>query len=286
MSFLKTVFAITAQNFRKWQTDYRIWTIAALMIILTLIYADDVKQISDFLNTEAPVWIFPFMYSQYYTKALYTLPVVLMFCDAPFIDRNQVFVMMRTTRMKWLCGQVLYIISAGAVYYLFLLFVSLLPTVFRGGFSLDWGAAITAEAFSYVSRNLDLHYISISRTVVEYFTPLIAVFYTFILSWLGAVFLGLMILLLNVLTSSRIWGITVSSVFVVLSITAEKYSRLLPFSPISWTTLNYIDVGKITRNPSITYVLTSYAVLIISLTAAIFLFCGKKNPDMIEIKGE
>lgn len=283
MGSIRTVCAITAQNFRKWPTDYRIWTIAVLMIILTLIYVDDARKIADLLGAETPVWIFPFMYSQYYTKALYALPVVLMFCDAPFVDCNRVFVMTRTTRTKWLCGQVLYIISASAVYYIFLLFVSLFATVFRGGFSLEWGTTITAEAFSSVSRNLDMHYFTISRTIVEYFTPLVAVFYTFILSWLGAVFLGLTILLLNLLTGSQVWGITASSVFVVLSITAAKVPRLMPFSPISWTTLNNIDVGKITKNPSITYVLIAYATLIISLTTAVFVFCKKRS---IDTKGE
>lgn len=279
MSFLRTVFAIMAQNFRKWQTDYRIWMIAVLMIVITLIYVDDVKTLADYLSADVPVWIFPFMYSQFYTKALYTLPIILMFCDAPFVDKNQVFAMMRTTRTKWLCGQILYIIFASGVYFLFLLLISLLLTVFYGGFSFGWGTALTAEAFSGVSLRIDLHYFLISRIVVENFTPLPAVFYTFLLSSLGAVFLGLLILMLNLLTNSRILGMTVSSVPVVLSITAAKVPKLMPFSPISWTTLNNIDVGGITRNPNIVYVLTAYAMLIILLIAAIFIFGRKKSLD-------
>lgn len=282
MDSIKTVFAITVQNFRKWQTDYRIWTIAVIMVIITLIYVDDAKKLADFLNTDVPVWIFPFMYSQFYIKALYTLPVVLMFCDAPFVDQNQVFAMMRTMRIKWLCGQVLYIISASGVYYLFLLFISLLLTVFYGGFSFEWGKALTAEAFSSVSYQAGVDYFSVSRSVIEYFTPLLAVFYTFILSWLGAIFLGLLILVLNLLTNSRIWGIIVSSVFVVLSLAAAKRPRLVSFSPISWTTLNFIDVGKLTKYPSITYVLSAYAILIISLTAAVFIFGSNKSLDFKE----
>ena len=279
MSFLRTVFAITAQNFRKWQTDYRIWMIAVLMIVITLIYVDDVKKLADYLSADVPVWIFPFMYSQFYTKALYILPIILMFCDAPFVDKNQVFTMMRTTRTKWLCGQILYIIFASEVYFLFLLLISLLLTVFYGGFSFEWGTALTAEAFSNISLRIDLHYFLISRIVVENFTPLLAVFYTFLLSCLGAIFLGMLILMLNLLTNSRIWGMSVSSVLVVLSITAAKVPRLMPFSPISWTTLNNIDVGGITRNPNIVYVLTAYAILIILLIAAIFIFGRKKSLD-------
>lgn len=282
MGLLKSIFAITAQNFRKWQTDYRIWTIAVLMIIITLIYVDDVKKLADYVGAAVPVWIFPIMYSQYYIKALYTLPIVLMFCDAPFFDRNQVFVMMRISRRKWLCGQILYIITAGGVYYFFLLSVSILFTIFHGGFSLEWGRALTAEAFSAVSTKIDIHFFTVSRVVVENFTPLLAVFYTFILSWLGAIFLGALVLALNLLTGSRVWGISVSSAFVVLSITAAKFEKLLPYSPVSWTTLNFIDVGGLTRCPSITYVLTAYAVLIGLLIAAILIFGRKKSLDFKE----
>ena len=279
MGFLKTVFAITAQNFRKWQTDYRIWMIAVLMTVITLIYVDDVKKLADYLSADVPVWIFPFMYSQFYIKVMYTLPIILMFCDAPFVDKNQVFTMMRTTRTKWICGQILYIIFASGIYFLFLLLISLLLTVFYGGFSFEWGTALTAEAFSTVSIKIDLQYFQVSRLVVENFTPLLAVFYTFLLSFLGAVFLGSVIMMLNLLTNSRVWGMAVSSALVVLSIAAAKVPRLMPFSPISWTTLNNIDVGRLTRNPSIVYVLTAYAILIILPIAAILILGRKKSLD-------
>ena len=36
MSFIKTTICICLQNFRKWQKDYRIWTIAAILFILMI----------------------------------------------------------------------------------------------------------------------------------------------------------------------------------------------------------------------------------------------------------
>lgn len=89
MSFLKTIFRISAQNFRKWQTDYRIWTIAIFLFILILMYTDDFKTLADFLNEKAPVWVFPFIYTKNTAKVLFMLPVTLLFCDAPFVDKNQ-----------------------------------------------------------------------------------------------------------------------------------------------------------------------------------------------------
>lgn len=221
MSFIKTIFRISAQNFRKWQTDYRIWTITVFLVVMTLMYVDDIKKVAELTGGGVPVWIFPFLYSHFYTKVLFMLPVVLMFCDAPFVDKNQLFIMMRTTRTKWLCGQILYIILASGVYFLFIFAVSILSTVFCGDCSLEWGKTLTALAYdSTVSHDVEVYSLSVSRIVVEYFTPLLACFYTFITSWLSAVFLGLVVFVCNLFTDSRIWGIAAGSFFIVLSITA------------------------------------------------------------------
>ncbi len=281
MSFLKTIFRISAQNFRKWQTDYRIWTIAVFLIIMTLIYVDDIKKVSYVTGSGVPIWIFPFLYSQFYTKVLFTLPVVLMFCDAPFVDKNQLFIMMRTTRTKWLCGQILYIILASGVYYLFIFAVSILSTVFYGDYSLEWGKTLTALAYnSSVAYEANVYSLSVSRIVVEYFTPLSACFYTFILSWLSAVFLGLLIFVCNLFTGSRIWGIAASSFFIVISLSAKGIRNMDRFSPVTWSTLDGVDVGGLTLRPSFGYCISTYTVLIAGMAALVFIFGRKKGLDV------
>lgn len=280
MNSLKTIFRICAQNFRKWQTDYRIWTITLFLIIMTLIYVDDVKKVADYTGGGMSVWIFPFLYSQFYTKVLFTLPVVLMFCDAPFVDKNQLFIMMRTTRTKWLCGQLLYIVLASGIYYLFIFAVSILSTVFYGDFSLEWGKTLNMLAYSpTVAYDAEVYSLTVSRIVVEYFTPLLACFYTFILSWLSAIFLGHVVFVCNLFTGSRIWGIAASSFFIILSISARGLRNLDRFSPISWSTLDGIDVGGLTYRPSIVYCLCAFALLIGALAAAVIIFGRRKSLD-------
>lgn len=280
MSFLETAWRISLQNFRKWQTDYRIWTIAFFIIVLTLIYVDNIKKVADYLGSEVPVWIFPFLYPQPYAKALYTLPVVLMFCDAPFVDKNQVFIMMRTSKIKWLCGQLFYIISAAAVYYLFIFAITILFTIFYGGFSLDWGKTLTAMAQdSSVASIAGAGSLTVSQKTVKYFTPLLACFYTYLMSWLTAVFLGLLVFVFNLFTGSRVWGIAVSVFFVILNSIAKGYKYLDRFSPITWSTLDGIDVGNTTVRPSFAYCITAILLLIILLSALVLIFGRNKNLD-------
>ncbi len=99
-------------------------------------------------------------------------------------------------RQKWLCGQVLYIIAASAAYFLFLLIISLLFTVFSGELSLDWGRTLNSVSFSTAAaRKANAPYINVLIIIITFFKPLQAVWFTFLMSWLGGVFLGLLIFL-------------------------------------------------------------------------------------------
>ncbi|MBD5384319.1 MAG: hypothetical protein HDR72_04905 [Ruminococcaceae bacterium] len=277
MSSLKTVISICAQDLRKWQTDHRVRTIAVLAVIIVQIYVDDMRRISDGLGTAMPVWIFPFLYSQFHTKLIFTLPIVLLFCNAPFTDRNQIFVYIRTGRTKWLCGQVLYIAAASAVYYIFLLIVTILSTLFNGGDALDWGKTLTTTANSNAALYFDSPFIDVSSVVVRFFSPFSACWFTFLLSWLCAVMLGLILFLCNIVSGTRFIGIAITSTLIVLSaLVNNSFPQFLKFSPVSWNTLDNIDIGGRTTKPSFAYCIVVYAAVIVLLIAAIFIF-GKKN---------
>ncbi len=282
MNLIKAAFAICLQNLRKWATDYRMWTIAALLIIMVQIYVDDMQKVADLLGTKISVWIFPFLYAQFHTKVIFTLPVVLMFCNAPFTDKNQVFVYMRVGRAKWLLGQVIYIIIASAVYYLFLLFISVISTVFTAEHSLGWGKTLNMVAFSDAAQQAGSFYLDVPPIILEFFTPLQAVFFTLLTSWLSAILLGLIVFLFNLITETRFIGIIISSALVVWTVLVSNdgFGEFLRFSPISWNTLNNIDAGKMTPYPSFGYCMCVYAVLISALIIGIFVFGKRKSLDV------
>lgn len=283
MKLLKTVFGVGFQNFRKWKTDYRIWVIAALLIIMVQIYVDDMRKVAESIQTEIPIWIFPFLYSQFHTKLIFTLPLILMFCNAPFIDDNQVFVYTRTGRGKWLWGQVIYVIAASAIYYIFLLAVSLLSTVFIGDVSMEWGKTLhAAAASSRIARAVGSNFIDISQIILDFFTPVQAVWFTFLMSWLCGILLGLIIFLCNMIFKTRFVGTLISSALVVETVLIENgyFGQIIPYSPVSWTTLDNIDVGGFTTNPSFGYCLSVYLITITLLSAGILIFGKGQGMDV------
>lgn len=286
MKSISTISEVCFQNLRKWRTDYRVWTIAVVIFVMIQIYIDDIKTISSALGTQIPIWIFPFLYSQFYTKLIFTLPLVLLFCNAPFSDNNQIFVYMRCGKMRWLCGQVLYIFLSSAIYYLYIIAVTIISTVFIGGeMTLGWGKTLHTIAATNVSVNLRCYFVEISEIVVDFFSPLQAVWFTFLVSWFSAVIIGLVICLCNIATKTRFLGVLLSSALVVMSCLIENggLSELIRFSPVSWNTLDNIDVGGITTNPAFEYCLSVYLALIALLITGI-LFFGKKQS--IDTKGQ
>jgi hypothetical protein len=282
MKSLKTAAMICLQNLRKWQTDYRVWTIAVLMIIMVQIYVDDMQKISTGLGTDMPIWIFPFLYSQFHTKLIFTFPLILLFCNAPFTDDNQIFVYLRSGKIKWLCGQILYIVSASALYYIFLFIVSLISTIFYGEGNLtEWGKTLVTVANSGAAMDFGSPFIEVSARVIDCFYPLQAVWFTFLMSWLCGIVIGLIVFLCNYLTGTRFLGIAISSALLVLSVPVKrKLWDIQYFSPVSWNTLDGIDVGETTECPSFTYCLCVYLILMAVLIAAIFIFGRRKSLDI------
>ena len=284
MGSIKAAWAICAQNLRKWAADYRMWTIAALLVIMVQIYVDDMQKVAGFLGTKISMWIFPFLYIQYHTKVIFTLPVLLMFCNAPFTDKNQLFVYTRISRAKWLLGQILYIFTASALYYFFIFFLTIISTVFIAEPSLDWGKTLYMIANSNVASTAEAYFLNVPNIILEYFTPVQAVFFTFLTSWLSAVLLGMIVFFCNLVSNTRFIGIIISSLLVVWTVLVAMggWIDYVRFSPISWNTLNNIDVGNMTAKPSFAYCMCVYGSLILMLIAGIFIFGRKKSLDTKE----
>lgn len=285
MGTIRSAWAICSQNLRKWATDYRMWTIAALLIVMVQIYADDMQKVAALLGTKCSIWIFPFLYVQYHTKVIFTLPVVLMFCNAPFTDKNQLFVCTRTGRVKWISGQVLYIFIASAVYYLFILLLTFTSTFLVAEPSLDWGKTLYMIANSDIASRAEAYFLNVPNLILEYFSPVQAVFFTFLTSWLSAALLGMIVFFCNLVSNTRFIGIIISSLLVVWTVLVAMggWIDYVRFSPISWNTLNNIDAGKMTSNPSFGYCMCVYAGLIVVLIAGILIFGRKKSLD---VKGD
>ncbi|MCF2647039.1 hypothetical protein [Niallia circulans] len=264
MKLFNVASYVCLQNFRKWQVDYRVWIIAILLFMFTQIFTKEIIEFSKAINIEVTPWIFPFLFTQKFVKLLFFFPLILLFCDAPFIDDNQAYVIARSGRIPWSIGQIAYIIIASSIYFLFLLFLTIIINISHIQFTSSWGKVLGTLANTNASSVIGLKTF-VSRNILYYFTPLQAMWFTFFLSWLVGIVLGLVIYVINSISNTRIWGVLTASILLVLDATVTGFPSIYRFSPVSWSNLDRIDINGTTQMPSISYIYIGLAILIIGM---------------------
>lgn len=280
MKYIKQIIKICMLNFRKWSSDYRIWTIGIILVILTHESIRDLALIGEKLGVRSTMWYFPFLYCQYHMKLIFTLPLLVLFCNAPFTDRNTLFIISRSGKQKWLSGQLLYIVLSAAAYYGFILLCTVILSLPYAEITADWGKLISTLAYTETAASMGYYFIEVPAYVFTYFTPLQAIWFTFLLSWLTAILIGMIICSLNILTGTKYIGTAVSGIIIVFScfVAASDKNGLVRFSPSSWNTLNNIDVGGLTSFPDFYYCVT--VCIAVSLALAGLCLISKKNENL------
>lgn len=265
MNLFKNMRVICFQNIRKWSTNYRVWVIGLCTIMLLHLFMNGIGIFSQQLGIKVSPWIFPFLYGDRYIKMLFVFPIILLFCDAPFVDENQVYVLLRSKRFSWNLGQVAYIFIASAIYFIFIIICTMIINLPHMTFTMEWGKIYNTLASTNALDSVDT-YMKFDSTIVRYFTPMQGMGFTFLLSWLCGVFLGLLIYVVNLISKTRTIGIFLAAFFVILSGVVSGNAELQWFSPVSWISVNTIDIGGMTKYPTFTYIMAMYLTLITVLT--------------------
>ena len=284
MSWFRKSWAVCRQNFRRWAADYRVWVVAMAAAIFVHYFTRGVYNFSVMANLPVSPWYFPFLYNHGLVKLFFFLPLVLLFCNAPFIDDIQPYVLVRSGRRCWGVGQVLYVVLATAISFLFLILCTFLFMAPRLTFTTEWGKVIGTLASTNAAFSMDQPSY-VSHHVYFYFEPLIAMWYSFLLSWLAGCVLGLLIYVVNLATDVRSLGVLAGCVLLFWDTCAAGMANFTPelvkFSPLSWSNLNLIDIGGQTSYPSITYVMVGYILLIGGLCVAAVLLSRKKTVTVL-----
>jgi hypothetical protein len=276
---------ICKQNLRKWIGNSRVIVAFVIVFLFTLIYTKGLWAVSDSVGEKLSIYIFPFLTTYRYMKIIYLFPLLLLFCDAPFIDSNQQFVMLRAGRKNWGMGQMLYIICASFLYTLFMVFSSIAVNIGHIDLNTSWGKALIVAGTTNICSLLGIQYdtVRISTSIVKYYTPAQAMFFSFLFLWMICTILGLIIYDLNIIFKSNIAGLFAAGFLILLTALVDGIQQYIWFSPVSWCSLNNIDVARTTSLPGIYYVLGIYSQMIAVLLIIGF-FVSKSRRFSFEIK--
>ncbi len=261
---------ICVQNLRKWLGNSRIYIAFVIVFLFTLIYTKGLWLVADNFGEKLSIYIFPFLTTYRYMKIIYLFPLLLLFCDAPFVDANQQFVMIRSSRLSWGIGQMLYIICGSFFYALFMLLSSIVVNIGHIQMGASWGKSLILAGTTNICSVLGIQYdtVQISSIIVKYYTPAQAMLWSFLFLWMICIILGLIIYDFNILFQSNIVGLFAAGFLILFTAVVDGIQQWIWYSPVSWSSLNNIDVAKTTSLPGIYFVLFVYIGAILALLIA------------------
>lgn len=255
-----------------------------LFFLLALYLTEMLRPIREFsVAVDIPVtpWIFPFVTTNWFDLLILLLGIILLFCEIPFLDEDQPYLLVRSGRKDWIFGQFLYILAASAIYFLFILFMSIIILAPNMTYSADWGKIISTLS----QTDAGIHYrigMKFPYSVLLTFSPVGCTLFSFFLFWLCAVMLGMLILVIN-LTTKKAVGTAVAtflSLFTIFAINGSGYF-LYYISPMSWMGLNNLDITGTSPYPSIIYALGTLICLIVLLAFVSMMVIKKHNIDVL-----
>lgn len=215
---------------------------------------------------------------------LFMLAYILLICDAPFMNRQQQFVLQRTGKVTWLRGQLLYLVVLSLSVTLLtwvLSWVFLLPHV---DWTAQWGTGIQS-ATRYPSQFSVYPPYLFPLYILKNWTGIEAMAWVLLMQFLIGLFLGELVLVCN-LWSKRGLGVAISAMLLLLSYmvsgyatTAGNIKRLIYLSPLSWMDLSLFGDTSVNQ-PPLEYALVMLLLLCVGLAALALSRIHKSSLDM------
>lgn len=280
MDKIRKTFLLAGNNFRKWSINPRIYMILLLLIGYLNMMLSPVR---DFCKTvEHPItpWVFPFLMAQPYSLLMILLGFILLLCDAPFIESEQPYIITRSGRILWTGGQIVYIVLTSALYFLTVVFLTIILlspyTSLEGG----WGKVINTFSQGNAARYGVV--IPFDYTIVKTLSPAQAMLMEFFVCWLLGIVLGILMFCIN-LVISRSAGAIIAAGIAILPLFVRKTNwRLHYVSPASWVSLSVLDIGEMTSFPSVSYAISGFLLLTAILTMLAILSMRHRDIDVLK----
>lgn len=238
-----TIRRIAGMGIRKWVASPRTWMVCAMETIFVWISVELIRKFAAQQVLSVSQWYFPLLFTQDNIVYMFIyFGLILLLCNAPFVDAQQIFVLTRSGRRTWFLGQMLYIALSCFLFFAFIALLCVVEFIPYVGFSMNWEMVFTSLADAHVT--VDGAYIAgISKRVLDTYTPLQAFGIAFIINVLIGCLLGLLIFYVN-LYKSRGYGAAAAFAVVLLSnmvVYIAIYKNPFRFAaPVSWSCIELL----------------------------------------------
>lgn len=278
-SIRKAVF-ISLNNFKKWPANPRVYVIFLLLLGYINMIFSSISAFCEKSGYKIALWVFPFLLAEPYSRLMILLGLILLFCDAPFIEAEQPYIITRAGRKLWTIGQIIYIILASALYFLTVLILTFMLLVPFSTLESGWGKVInTLSQFGAGRYSVALPF---DLSIVNTFSPMEAMLLELLLCWLLGIFVGLVMFILNLQFSRSAGGVAAAAISMFPLFVRKTDWSLHYISPASWASLSVLDFSHTSSFPSFEYALISFAFLIAVAAFTAIILMKNKNIDVLK----
>lgn len=263
---------VSTNGLRKSVTEGRF--LFALIINLVLIkqLTDSVKSFAELVGVKCSPWLFPFLIREYYIQFMFITGATLLFADAPFIDHETNFEIIRTGRLKWITGKELYIFILSFIYSISIIALSTLLLIPDLQMQSGWGKVLNTLAQTDTSSMGD-NFMVLDYHIIQRYTPMQAILLCLVLMTVVCFMVGLCALCINLYfkkVPGAVGGLAIA-LFPYFQINFSDLYKMAFFSPASWMNISLWNTKVVSSYPTDKYMMGYLSCCILFFLGAVAL---------------
>lgn len=226
------------------------------------------------LDYPCSFWYFLNVMTNHFMCGAIGLSAVYLFSNAPYLNRNGMYQMIRQGKYKWLLSQLGSIILSGFSFTAVLFFTGWIRMLPHMDWTLSWGRMMKTLAVTNAASQLNVTFVlkpSFMQSMEAWQAGLLA----FMLDSFVFILIGFLLLAIGLLCNHRMTALIFTGILAIVPFVANSWnlSRHLMinlFSPVSWlqTGLFYTENMMYAEMPPVLWI---WGMLAVYLALAVFL---------------
>lgn len=222
-------------------------------------------------NLEIPIFLYPFLHTDPIFIIVITLSFLLILSNIPMNNEMQSYLLHRTSTIKWLTSQIIYIIISVFIYIINILISYIVISYSYITFYFnDWGKLIGSLNYYPDITNQYEMTLNIPSTLMVNYSPLHLLIMTIVMMILVFFFSGLLLILFNTIKPGV--GLVLYSIFIFLYLAIRHFNKFYGFyiSVFSWLSLSNISTSQLDGYPTLDFVITILVAGILIMLIALY----------------
>ncbi len=206
------------------------------------IFMSPIREVAVKMNYPATPWGILFAFSGLYFNLIFIVGAIYLYARVPFMERWQMYQLIRLGRQKWIGIQIFKIVAASFLYTAAVLASGVLIMMPHLEWKADWGKLYHTLALTNVQDEIDLGFFVSYRLINDY-EPAKLMLISALVFFLVVSFIGLTMFLIS-LCFSRAVSVIMATSLAIAEIAVENAGRRMQRVMVHFIPTEWIKISK------------------------------------------